>query len=208
MKRKTPQWAYVVGILMMLFGGCDGMESISQANTRESYQTQKELLDGLGQPDSDLSKLMESFLPDSVKADSAATKGLQQFGEMAKSMGAMVEMSEYSITWNVRFGYIGIFMALIYFIGGMFLLVKRPFSIRLVLGVLVANILFLMVQTIVLSLDDASGSMIQHANSASWIGVVIDLILIVFVATADHSAYRPESEFTPSDNDHLGLTNE
>jgi hypothetical protein len=189
MSNATPTWAYIVGILMMLFGGCDGIQSVQQTKTRNLLHLQQNVINNFASPDSGFSSVIQSFIPDSLRSDSAAVDQLTSIQKMSKKMGDMFQMSEYSIKWTERFGYIGLVIAFFYMIGGVFLMVKRPFSIKLAATVLIVNALFVITQRVVLGMDSASASAVQEVTSVSLFGIVIDLVLLVFVLTADNTVY-------------------
>ena len=174
---------------MMLFGGCDGLESVQQANTRSSMAQQEKLWEELSSPDSEFSETMEALIPDSLKTESAKKKQIKGFGELAESMREIVKMSEYTIKWNVRFGYIGIFIAIFYFLGGLSLLLKKSFSINLATAILVLDTLFIIAQAIVFAMDSESGFMVQNAAIFSLFGIVLNVILLSVIWTSDRSAF-------------------
>jgi len=185
---RTPIWAIVVGICMILFGGCSITKSFQSVNMPNMLEMQEEMMGNLAQPIS-----IDSLnLPDSVKAAYNSEQVAKTYKNMANGMQKMFAMSEFAQTWSVRFGYIGFVVAIIYIFSGIFLLIRKPFSIKLVYGALVLSIVFSIIQSFVLASDPAVGMMAMSAGFGNVFGIIIDVILIVVVIMMNRSEdYQP-----------------
>jgi len=191
---KTPPiWGYIVGISMMFFGGCGVLNDIKLINTPMLFDVQKKMWEDISNMEkkSDSTSLAYS---DSMLSKIHKNNHLQTLGDMAKSMEEVYGMSDFTRTWIVRFGYIGLFVAIIYILGGVFLLLKRNFSIKLAYGSIALSILFSIVRWWVLAIDSGPGQVIGLAAGTSQIfGLVIDFILLVVIFASDKTAYYQNS---------------
>jgi hypothetical protein len=183
---KTPTWAIVVGIFLMLFGGCSVTKSIQAINMPDMLEMQKEMMNKMSQTSSTTST-------DSLTND-GANEQLEVFQGMAEGMQEMFVMSEFTKTWTVRFGYLGIIVALAYIFSGIFLMVRRPFSIKLAYGALTLSMIFSGIQSMVLASDSSGGFMSKAAGFGNSFGIILDLILLVIIVAMDKSAFQFDSE--------------
>jgi len=128
---------------------------------------------------------------DQDMAETDIPEGMEAITEM---MDDVFNMSENTKMWTIRFGYIGMFLALIYFLGGLFLLIPKPFSIKLAYAALAVSVIFKLVQWQVLSAE--SGGIMQAMSGVGAIfSVVIDLILLAVIFSCEKHAYDFEPEF-------------
>ncbi|WP_456461301.1 hypothetical protein [Reichenbachiella sp.] len=179
---KTPTWAIVVGIFLMLFGGCSVTKSIQAINVSDILEIQSQMMEKMSQ-----SSLGEST--DSL-AVSSSDKQLEAFRGMAAGMQEMFKMSEFTKIWTIRFGYLGILVAIAYVLSGIFLMLKKPFSIKLAYGALIFSIVFSAIQSIVLASDSTGGWISKSAGFGNSFGIILDLILLVVIVAMDKSAFE------------------
>ena len=188
---KTPTWGIVVGILMILFGGCGAMTDLQQINMPNMLDMQNKMWDGMSK------KRIENDSLAAQNYDSTAVSSDQKNSfdveDIAKSMEEVFHISEFTRTWMVRFGYIGLFVVLIYMLAGVFLLIKRNFSIKLAYGAIALSMVFGITQWLVLASDPTTDQLIGVASGTSQLfGLVIDFVLLVAIWAADKTAYYPE----------------
>src|SRR6188508_2787615 len=155
---KTPTWAIVVGICLMLFGGCSVTKSIQKINSPDILAMQQKMMEKMSKERTEtssdsLSNSSDSLFNSARKSDPNA----EAFKNITEGMQDMFAMSEFTKTWTVRFGYIGIFVALIYILSGVFLLIRTAFSIKLVYIALITSIVFSIVESVVITSDPSSG---------------------------------------------------
>ncbi|TRX58855.1 hypothetical protein FNH22_13350 [Fulvivirga sp. M361] len=190
---KTPTWAIVVGICLMLFGGCSVTKNIQAINMPEMLEMQQDMMEKMSGY-----KGENSF--DSLSTTSGSNiyeaPDAEMFKNMTEGMQKVFAVSDFTKTWTVRFGYIGLLVAILYVLSGVFLLIKKEFSIKLVYLALVTSIVFSVIQSFVLALDPAGGLMAMSAGFGNIFGIMIDIILIIVVVTIDKSTYFNNAEKT------------
>lgn len=130
-----------------------------------------------------------------LEKQSSDTSGTNEpeLDDLFESMAEMIQISDYSKKWMVRFGYIGIFVSIIYMIGGFFMLIKKPFSIKTAYGALGISIAFAIFQLVVMSFDDSTGIMTKFGSIGYIISIVIDIVLLVIIVSADKSYFTEDS---------------
>jgi hypothetical protein len=206
---KTPTWAIVVGICLILFGGCSVTKSIQATKVPDILAMQQKMMEKMSTDTStsdSLSNLLDSLgnsldslsnssgrISNSLDSLSSSTfkdaPNPEMFENLAEGMKEMFAMSEFAKTWTVRFGYIGIFVAFLYILSGVFLLLKKEFSIKLVYVALATSIAFGIIESAVLASDTGSGLISKTMGVGNIFGIIIDIILLIVVATADKTAY-------------------
>lgn len=188
---KTPTWAIVIGIYLMLFGGCSVTKNIQSINMPEILEMQKGMMENMAGSSTANSSDSLSTLSN---ADSTNAQNTEVFKNMAEGMQEMFAMSEFTKTWTVRFGYIGLFVSIIYILSGVFLLIKKNFSIKLVYTALITSIVFSGIQSLVLASDSTGGFIAKSAGFGNMFGIIIDIILIVVIISMDKSAYDEDKK--------------
>jgi len=179
---KTPTWAIVVGIFLMLFGGCSVTKSIQSINMPNILEMQKQMMEKMSMPSPTAST-------DSL-TNNSTNEHLKAFQGMAEGMQNMFTVSEFTKTWTVRFGYMGIIVAIAYIFSGIFLMVRRPFSIKLAYGALALSMIFSLIQSMVLASDSSGGFISKTAGFGNTFGIILDLILLVVIIAMDKSAFK------------------
>jgi hypothetical protein len=181
---KTPTWAIVIGVCLMLFGGCGVTKDIQSINMPAILEMQQEMM----------SKMVGEQIintKDSLsKVTRSDTVSVEVFKDMAQGMQEMFAMSNYTKTWTVRLGYVGLLFSIIYILSGVFLLVKRSFSIKLVYAALILSIVFSTIESVVLASDSSGGFLAKLTGFGNTFGIVLDIILLVVVISMDKSAYK------------------
>lgn len=194
---KTPTWATVIGILMIVFGGCSIVNDFKSIVLPTELEKQrgiiKEKMDEARTHATD-SAALESA--DSLKAKEAENDydyddddGEESFEETEKKVEEAMRLPEFSKIWIVRFGYIGVFSAVLYVLGGIFLLVKRNFSIKLAYAVLIVSILTSGAQLAVLTSSSSSGIIALTTGLGQILGIIIDILLMSVIFASDKEAY-------------------
>jgi hypothetical protein len=194
---KTPTWGYIVGVCMMFFGGCGVVSNLQQISTPKVLDMQRKVFDGMANNEKDADSLVPRSL-DSLGITIDQKKLSKAFGKMSKSIESAFHMSDFTRTWMVRFGYIGLFTAVIYILGGVFLLIKRRFSLKLAYGAIVLSILFNITRWLVLTLGSTKDDFVGYTTgSLHLFGLVIDIILIVVIIASDKTAYSLSENTSP-----------
>ncbi len=190
---KTPTWAYVIGIMMMLFGGCSITGDLQSINSPNMLEMQHKMMAGMtGETDTIEMDSIGLDINNTIGNSNSGSSEQQAFKNMAKTMKEMFYVSEFTKKWMVRFGYIGLFFSILYVFAGIFLLVKKTFSIKLAYLALALSILFSVIQAIVLSSDSSGGYISLTSGFSQIFGIIIDIILLVVILVSDKTAYKTE----------------
>ncbi|MBS1593958.1 MAG: hypothetical protein JST76_08640 [Bacteroidetes bacterium] len=195
---KTPTWAYIVGILMMLLGGCSTIKNCQLILTPVLLENQKAMMKGLVPMVSVRVDTTTQTLGDSSITVIEKTRSPLGNKEMIQNMEKMFYMSDFQKTWIVRLGYIGFIPSLIYIVGGLFLLIKRRFSIKLACSALILSALFSVIRTVVLLKDASIGFIAMSSSFGMIFGVIMDVILLIIILASDRSYYLPRQEVANS----------
>ena len=194
---KTPTWGTVIGILMIFFGGCGALNDIRAISMPEQLAEQKELMKKKIEKRKQ-KKLAEQDSVTTTEIDSISTastedgnKEVDFFGKK-QSVEEILELSEFTKTWIVRFGYIGAVVSILYVLGGVFLLVRKSFSIKLVYAALVISILCSGAQAAVLTSSSATGLIAKTTGLSQIFGILIDIVLLAVVFSSDKEAYKTD----------------
>ena len=197
---KTPNWALAVGILMMLFGGCSVHGDIQSINGPKLMELQESIMEGMTETvkkadkaeteiETETDSTENNHAEDSVVSFSNSNNEVL-YDEITQNMKKMFHVSEFTKVWMVRFGYMGLFVSFIYILGGLFLLIKKSFSLKLAYIALGLSILFSIIKVVVLSAD-STGLFFAMATGFSQIfGVIIDIVLLIVIAVSDKQAYQ------------------
>jgi len=183
---KTPTWAYIIGILMLLVGGCGAVKDMQSINTQTILDMQKTMLKGM-------SENIKSNDNDTIASTKSNTEQVEIINNMSKSMEKMFYMSDYTKKWRVRFGYIGLVLSVIYVIAGLFLIIPRSFSMKLVYVTLGLCILFGIIQILVFSRDEAKGIIAMTSLYSYMFSIIFDVVILIAILGANKSAYKIEN---------------
>lgn len=211
MKSQTPTWAIIVAILMMLIGGCGIKNDIQYINIREMLamkdkifdkmaasekksgdsvivnDEKAEFKDTLSISEDSLSTDIEEVFTDTIHLTDGDQK--KDIGEIKDMVEGFLDIPEATIARMVTFGYIGLFFSFLFILGGLFLLIKKNFSIQLAYAALGANVLFSISKWILLSGE--GGGLLNIANSVgSAFSIVGCIILFVIIISCDKSYYE------------------
>jgi uncharacterized membrane protein (DUF485 family) len=190
---KTPTWGIVVGILMIFFGGCSTLWDAQAIYLPEKIEEEKEKLKA--EMEEEREEAIDSVALTS--ADSAtraeAEQNVKEFEETRKKFEEF-NIPDFTKTWMVRFGYIGMVSSVLYMAAGIFLLIKQRFSIKLAYAALIISLLCSGIYAAVLSssssTDTASGLVSMVTGISQIPGIIIDIILLSVVFASDKEAYQ------------------
>ena len=197
---KTPTWATLTGILMIVFGGCSIVNDIKSITLPVMLEKQHGIMKE--KMEEARTHAREDSLENAKVADSLGVDEdgdvEETFEQKEKKIEEAMKLPEFSKIWIVRFGYIGLSSAALYILGGIFLLVRRNFSIKLAYGVLVFSILTSAAQAIVLTSGSSSGIIALTTGLGQLVGIAVDIILGAVIFASDKEAYvfsgnEPES---------------
>lgn len=185
---KAPTWGTVIGVMMIIFGGCSLRNDLQSINLPGALEKQKVIIHDA---------IEENVKEDSIttgQIDSLGTPekdGLDAFKDPKKIVDDVLTLSEFTKTWIVRFGYIGVGVSLLYILGGIFLLTPRKLSIPITYTALIVSLAVSGVQAIVLTSSGSASGLIALTSGFSQIfGIIIDIILLSIVFASDKEAYQ------------------
>ena len=205
---KLPTWAIVVGVIMILFGGCGTLGNVQKIYMPQQLEMQKEMLEGFGDiyethPDSetetdsveikDSTHIQDSiYLEDAEEIEEDSTFYSEEFPtEVFNTFFTIGEKGEKLL---VTTGYIGMVLCLFYILAGIFMLLHRKESIRFAIIMLSVAIVFLFIQAILFSsLDDSY--ILKISSGTSFIGIIAHLALLT-VILIKRKEYFPQPENT------------
>ena len=211
MKSQTPTWAIIVAILMMLIGGCGIKNDIQYINIRSMLAMKDKFMNKI---DASIEKEEDSLAavsPDVVAVDTLTRDTISEeveedvvntdtsaidingekkdINEVKDMIEGFLDVPEETIQWMIRLGYIGLFFSVLFLVGGLFLLIKKDFSIQLAYTVLGANIAFSIFKWIMLS--GKGGSMLAISNSiGAAFSIIISIIVGIIIVSCDKSHYE------------------
>ena len=196
---QRPTWVTVVGILMILVAGCGGVSSdLKQIKTSALLEFQEDLVDELqaefGEEYIDSSErkiLIEMGDVDStiLKSDTLSSENL------AKTIKDMTEMSPEAIATVTKHGYIGIIISILYVLTGFLLLfLRKKYVIKLVIGMLLISLAFVIYQALEIKALDISKLISFGLQTNIYFGAIIDVILLILLLTLDKSYFYEKDE--------------
>ena len=210
---KRPGWAIIIGIVMLLFGGCGACnrateimlpsineiveESILEAKENQDNELDPEKaarrdsikahnttkLEDLSEED----RKVLDFLSDTIMVDENNNV------DMEATILGMAHVSDYRQTWVTRFAYIGIFIAILFIIGGIMLLRFKKYTIPLVITGLALSMAANIAQIVIYSMDKESGSIFGSLGSIGfYVSIAFDILLLILVMVLDKTFFRPK----------------
>lgn len=203
---------------MMLFGCCNLMRNLQSMIAPEMFSMQKQMIHNMNpdQPKSNDSlfrkndsltivndttgKNEDSSLAivqkndtDSVVVSSDKMNHTLNHPSVPNKITEEIEqamyVSDYGSSWLKRFGLIGLLPSIIYLLAGIFLLLRKKYSINLAYIALLLSLALNIMEIGVFS-QDTSGYMIKISTlSGPIISGVLDLVLLIVLATCDKTNY-------------------
>jgi hypothetical protein len=184
----TPGWALFVGIVMMLIGGCGAVNSINLIRNPDTFtQLQVEL---------ETAQLeLDSVVVSESKGEDSLLMAKEEAGElMLEGISEMMDISDYREEWIFRLAKYGLVFSFLYLIGGLMLMIKRPWSILLAYLALFASVLFNAFQFYIYSQDPRQGMLETFSYIPIALTLLFSIVSLIIVATSDKTAYLPKAE--------------
>lgn len=193
---KTPTWAIVVGILMLLFGGCGMLQDVQMINVRKMEKVRKEIVNEMDRQEkvqyTDTVVTYSSDSTDTARTVTTTTTGRGVPPESREAIKKMFHISEHAKTWIERFGWIGLFVSVIYLLGGLFLLLKKRFAPGWAYTALILSIALGITKAVVLSGDRGSGIAGIITGFTQVFSIVIDIVLLIIIAVSSKEVFRQQ----------------
>jgi len=192
---KTPDWVVVVAVCMMLFGGCGTYNNSSVLMMPSILEMQKEMIGTISETIEEGSGLQGA----DGEADSLALAS-EDIEEVFENFTNIFEVSEFTKKWTRIFGIIGIFISVFYMLAGVFMLLRKQFSLKLAISALAISMLFALIRGLVLTSDGSGGFMAIASSISGIFGFVIDLILLIIILAVDKTDYNAMLEWVKNKN--------
>ena len=200
-----PTWATVMGIFIILIGGCGGCyhgSNVATSGLMDGYDA------ALNEEFKDAERRDSLYEEDRPKKniedmDSMELVRLKRFTDtlivdednnidMTATMSEGLKISDYRKTWFKRFAYIKLFTSILFLIAGIMLLATRKFTIQTVLIALAFSLAVGIFQIFIYAGDPDSGGLINKwGNAAAYVSIFFDVILLIIFLVVDKSYYKP-----------------
>ncbi len=192
---KRPGWTTVVGVLMILFGGCGATNDVKQIYTEKLMKFQDEMVveidtntDANTEVDSVQLALLEKLSGvegDTSEAPLTAVEHIQKMTHIPE-----MEMSKLKLH-----GYIGLVVSILYALAGLFFIIKRKHVLPFAFTMLVVSLLFTMYQYIDLSQFAVAKLLKVGLQFSIAFGGLLDIIILIILAFVDKSYFKDDESF-------------
>ena len=195
---KLPTWALIVGIMMLLFGGCGALNNVQKIYTSEFLEN-TELI-------SEISESIEADIEDDINdavlkvdtlesgeivVDSSEFKQVERVKNM---VDGMFNVSDFYKKWIKIIGIVGTVAAIIYAIAGLILLLGKRYSIKVAYAAIAVSLASAIFQLIIYSVDDSSGLIAMSSRLGVYFVIIMNIILGVIIVASDKTFFE-EQEF-------------
>ena len=195
---KRPTWAIVVGVFMILIGGCSALDNFTETKTSQFQKESSKAINELDFEEIDDEAQREEFDSTNLRiietfGDSVVRDSTDQI-DVKATMDQLLKMSDYRIKWMERFGYVGLFIAVLFIISGIFFLSQKKYTIPIAIGTLALSLLAGVFELFIYMSDDASSNMIsQFGNIGIYLSIFIDIILLITVMVLDKTYFNADN---------------
>ncbi len=185
MKSGTPTWAVIVAIFMMLIGGCGIKNDIQSINIRTLLSKKDEIFE---KSRVEIEKNIKSDTVDNTtvvadslgsEVDSLAEKEIRNAEKSIDSFKKMMDIPEPLINQIIMLGYIGLFFSILLVLAGLFLILKKSWSIKFAYAALILTMLFSIAKWVMLSGEGSTLITLSTGLSAAFTLVLCTVLLIV-----------------------------
>jgi len=195
---QRPAWSTIVGILMILIGGCGSVNDLKQIKIEEVMEFQDDILKEITTeldieqaiPQEDLESL-EELAGDTISSDMDTLDTAERLIQSVKKISYMPEATIQKLKLH---GYLGLPISIIVAITGVLFFTMRKHIIKLAGAVLIISILFAIYQLIDISNLEISKILKIGLNTNLSAGAFMSVILMVILVLSDKSYYNPTQE--------------
>lgn len=186
---KMPAWGYVIGILMILVGGCSTLSNIQTLAMPKMMEFQKDMMKSMSKSFEKSSNDFQSNTADSLAIEYNEPNPDEVFNNMADVMDKMTYISEDTEKWMQRSAIAGIIIAFLYILAGAFLLARKHFSLKLAYSILTLSLLFCILRLVWLPLS-SMGFMAFNMGISNIFGIVVDLVILIVLISMNKTSYN------------------
>lgn len=191
---EMPTWAKIIGVMMIIFGGCGVAGNLSTALNPDYLNKMDDMMTEA--KSEILKEVKENDQTDSLQVDTMAVQAdievdsLDKGKEFVLDFMDKMNMSDYLKKWLYIFSIMGVIMGLLFLLGGLFLFIKKTFSIKLALGVIAMSLCYDLFRIIIMNMDEGAGFISGFSNLGNYLSLVIDIFLLIIIAIGDKTFYE------------------
>jgi len=202
---KAPTWAMIVGIVVILNGGCGILSNVKKINTPSTLdaaegiikEVQIEINQELKKKDTaqvgmDTAVTSETEVVEI--SDSASTSiDSNMLGDIESVFGSMDKLlvfSDYYKKWIVILGKIGVVISALDLLGGLLLVIGQKYAIKSSYIALGLSTLFMIFQIIIMSYDSQGGAISRwRINFGAYFMIALNVIILIIIAASDKTYF-------------------
>lgn len=189
MNSGTPTWVIITAVFLMLIGGCGVKNDIQSIGIRDIMAKTNEMFRKSAKLEKDSTVVTSEegagATPDSLRAEADSITALQkkETAETFDRFKKMLDIPESTINKIIMLGYIGLFFSVFLILAGLFLLLKKTFSIRLAYAALILSIVFSLVKWFMLSGENNTLLTVGTGLSAAFTFIICTIFLIIIFSS-------------------------
>ena len=190
---KRPTWATVVGVLGIIFGAFGILGGGQEILFPKMIEMQKEMFAKFEEVhrQQELERASEA-----TEEDNESRSDVVEFPfEMFKSMESMWDLPSWYGPWSAFTGSTKAILSALYLLSAIWILLMNPLSIKLFYWAAGLSILLCIVKGVVGVFGTGSFMVVAMSLGGSF-GALIDVVLIIVVATADKTAFYGSGDGT------------
>ena len=204
---KKPTWATVIGVIMLLFGGCGAFNDFQNINAEKILEFQNDMIIEMEnekiittsedtkkgtQPNKEMDSLAQKRMSKVLFGDTIVMDSLNQ-PDIESTVKSVLKFSDYRIMWTKRFGYIGLLISLLFIVGGVLFLAYKKYTIKANIAIIALSIGVAIFELFIYMSDTESGKMIStFGNVGIYVGIFLDVILLIIIMVMDKSYYNQD----------------
>lgn len=189
---KRPTWVLTIGIVCIILGLFRFFNAYEMTVLPQKLEEAREVLEKISQ-DSSVNiegNLGVPWLKYKIKTDSITGQEIEELENLKSMLNSTLDASNHFLRWVVPMGLAGMVVTLIYIMGGILLLIARPFSVKFIYFALGLSILFYTFMFMVLLSDKTPSFLGYNAAIGRGAAVIIDLVLIGFAISGAKDYFR------------------
>ena len=181
---KRPTWATIVGILAIIFGGVGIFGGALEMAMPSMLEVQNEMIvsfsESITLDSKDTSKM-------SLEIEKDGEKQKVDMSKIFEDMHEQFQFPNWYISWAMVIGLISMAAAALYFLSGIFILMTKSYSIKMLYIAIGVSIFWALFKIIIYSQSGNFMLMAKTPNSVA--SLFIDIILIIVVLVGSKEAF-------------------
>jgi len=199
-----PTWATVIGVIMLLFGGCGVLQNVQKINSPSAldelsaefgdveYEISKELgraKEDRSEASSDIDSLSSGVEKEYEPLSEEDSAGIAMFEDVFGSIDNILTFSDYYKKWIVRLGIIGLIASIFYAIAGLIIIMGKKYGAKVCIAALIASTISVIFQIVIISMDKESGFAAKAGNVTNYFVILVNIILFIIIMASDKSYF-------------------